>query len=215
MRVAVPVWVKALVFMAGIAAHGVAAPIISVQPSSSTILLGQTSLVNVAIAGVSDLYAFQFDVVFDGSILAAATVTEGSMLPSGGATFFIAGSINNAAGRITGVADTLIGPITGVNGMGVLAILPFTGIGLGISNVNLANVVLLDSSLAEIPAGLAGGGVTVSPSAAVPEPSTGFLVICDLAVILVLGIVTGSQQQNGWRGLGGVLQWPFRSTGRG
>ncbi|HEV3199328.1 MAG TPA: cohesin domain-containing protein, partial [Bryobacteraceae bacterium] len=62
-------------------------------PSSAAV--GDIFTVNVNIAGITDLYGFQFDLSFDPAILAAASSTEGPFLPTGGATFFIPGTIDN------------------------------------------------------------------------------------------------------------------------
>src|SRR5580693_6858462 len=51
--------------------------------------VGDTFEVEVDVTGITDLYAFQFDLTFDPTLLSAVSVTEGAFLPSGGTTFFI------------------------------------------------------------------------------------------------------------------------------
>jgi hypothetical protein len=104
----------------------------------------------IEISGVTDLYAFQFDLSFSPQVLAATTITEGGFLPAGGSTFFVPGAINNTTGTISSTADTLLGTVGGVSGSGVLANVTFHSIGQGASPVGLLNVQLLDSALSPI-----------------------------------------------------------------
>lgn len=154
-------------------------PVVNIQPSLSTPDMGSLFDVSVNISAVTDLYAFQFDITFDPAILSAVSVTEGAFLPGGGATFFIPGSIDNTGGSITFTGDSLISAIAGVNGAGTLADINFQALSGGTSSIDLANIVLLDSTVSDIPFSSAGG--TVSPIGSVPEPST--------MVLLGLGLI--------------------------
>ena len=136
---------------------------VSIDPSSTPVIVGNPVNLNVDISNVSDLYAFQFDIGFDPTILSATNTTEGAFLPSGGATFFVAGTIDNVGGTITDTADTLIGAVPGVGGDGVLATLQFQAIGNGTSPITLLNIILLDSNLDEIAFTSTDGSVTVTP----------------------------------------------------
>ena len=106
--------------------------------SSSTFSL------DIAVTGVSDLYAFQFDLGFDPTILAVTSETKGSFLPSGGATVFIPGTIDNVGGAVSNTADTLLTAIAGVSGSGTLAVIDFQVLGPGTSAINLFNAQLLE-----------------------------------------------------------------------
>ena len=54
---------------------------------------------------VFDLAGWQFDIAFDPAALEAISVSEGDFLKTdGGTTFFQSGSIDNAAGKITGLS---------------------------------------------------------------------------------------------------------------
>lgn len=149
----------------------IAIPIVSVQPSTSTIYPGDTFNLSVGISDVTDLFAFQFDIGFDPAILSAVSVTEGPFLPSGGSTFFVPGTIDNIAGSISFNADSLIGAISGVSGDGTLATLSFQALALGTSPVDLSNVILLDSTFSDISFNTANASVNV-----VPEPATFILL---------------------------------------
>jgi hypothetical protein len=146
---------------------------VSVQPTSSTIASGGTATLDVDISGVSDLYGFQFDVLFGAATVSATSETEGTFLATGGTTFFVPGTIDNVGGSVTNSADTLIGAISGVDGGGTLAVLDFTGLAAGTTSIDLANVTLLDSDFNSIPFATQGASVTVQSSVAgVPEPSS-------------------------------------------
>jgi hypothetical protein len=96
-------------------------------------------------------------------------------LPTGGATLFFPGSIDNTAGSIIFTADSLTGPIAGVSvsgaTLGTLADIKFQALSRGTSPIDLSNIGLLDSTLTNIPFSSTGG--TASP---VPEPSAMLLL---------------------------------------
>ena len=159
------------------------ATVISIQPSATTVGAGQTFTLDVSITGAADLYAFQFDVGFNPSVLAANSVSEGSFLTSAGTTFFLPGSIDNIGGTITFNADSLVGAIPGASGAGILATLSFTSLATGSSAVGLFNVSAFDSFLEGIVLSTpAGSNVTVS---GVPEPGSASLLAIG---VLVLGV---------------------------
>jgi general secretion pathway protein D len=158
-------------------------PVLSIAPSSLTVQLGQNVSLDVRITNVIDVYAVQFDVVFDPKILSAASITEGAFLPTGGTTFFIPGTIDNIAGTITATADSLIGPIPGVTGTGTLATITFHALTPGTSAITLANVLLLDSTGTVIPVSLANGTVQVG---ATPVPALSPFAQALLVVVICL-----------------------------
>ena len=161
---------------------GASAGTISLLPSSQTLSVGGSTSINVNVAGLTDLYAFQFDVIFNPAILSAVSITEGSLFSSVG-VFFSPGTIDNTAGTITFIGDSLSGPGPGISANGVLAQVLFNAIGPGSSNLALSNVVLLDSGLNDIAATASGATVTVTST---PEPSTTALLCVGLAALAVL-----------------------------
>jgi general secretion pathway protein D len=152
-----------------------AGPILSIQPASSGISVGQTFSVNVFLTDAVDLYAYQFDVGFDPSVLSANGISEGPLLATAGTTFFIPGSIDNVTGTISNTANALFGVVPGANGSGVLATVSLKAIGAGTSNVTLFGVTLLDSSFSGITVSTLGGSATASGVVA-PEPGS-FLLL--------------------------------------
>ncbi len=161
----------------------VAAPVLSFQPSGQSVPLQLTFSLDVLVTNVTDLFAFQFDVGFDPSLLRAGTITEGSFLSQGGATAFIAGAIDNASGTISATADTLAGAVPGVSGSGVLATIGFTSIGVGTSPLILSGATLLDSSLLDISFTTQPGAVTVGTQIAIPEARSVSLLAVGLGAL--------------------------------
>jgi len=157
-------------------------PILSIAPSSSTVGAGSNVVLDVNIANVTDLFAFQFDLSFAPGTVSAASIVEGAFLAGGGTTAFIPGTIDNVGGTIAATADTLIGPGPGVNGSGTLVVLTLTGLAPGTNSIDFSSVFLLDSNLTGINSGLQSGSVTVT-STAVPEPNTLVLLIAGMSLL--------------------------------
>jgi|SRR5271166_5540059 len=160
------------------------AAVISVQPSALSVPVGQIFSLDIEVSGVSDLYAFQLDVDYTPSVLSAVGVTEGTFLPTAGATFFVPGTIDNVGGSISFIADTLIGAIAGVSGDGVLAEIEFMAVGPGSSPISISNEILLDSNLNVITDSIVGGSVTVNGSQVVPEPTSLSVLLAGIVVML-------------------------------
>jgi len=157
-------------------------PILSIAPSSSTVGAGSNVVLDVNIANVTDLFAFQFDLSFAPGTVSAASIVEGAFLAGGGTTAFIPGTIDNVGGTIAATADTLIGPGPGVNGSGTLVVLTLTGLAPGTNSIDFSSVFLLDSNLTGINSSLQSGSVTVT-STAVPEPNTLVLLIAGMSFL--------------------------------
>jgi general secretion pathway protein D len=142
---------------------------------------------DIDIADVADLYAWQFDLTFNPAVLAAVSITEGAFLVGGGSTFFLEGTIDNTSGSIAATTDTLIGAISGVTGGGTLATVVFQALASGTSPVTLANVILLDSGLADITGSSTIDGTVNVGASAIPEPATWLMLATGLAGLLGYG----------------------------
>ena len=155
-----------------------AVPILSVSPVSGSTTVGGTTTVDIVVAEAEDLYGFQFDLLFDPTLVAVTGIVEGAFLATGGTTFFDPGLIDNTAGTVSFLFNTLIGEISGVSGGGVLARITLTGLAAGTSALELLNAIVIDSTLAEVTSITSGGSVTVRAAGGgggterVPEPGT-------------------------------------------
>lgn len=156
----------------------IAAPTIAITGPAS-VMPGSSFAMQVSAFDVTDLYAFQFDVTFDPALFTASGVTEGAFLASGGTTFFDGGMIDSTTGVISFVFNTLIGPISGVSGSGVLASIDFDAADAIFSSgaFQLTNVMALDSSFNLIDVAIQGQSV------AIPEPAVLSLSLAALAVL--------------------------------
>jgi hypothetical protein len=181
------------VFVAPGWADPIPAPTLSVVPvSGSSVGVGNQIQYDINISNVSDLYAFQFDVIFNPKVVSFVSIDEGPFLPSGGATFFIPGTLDSfGSNTLAATGDVILSAVPGVTGDGILAILTLQGVGGGISSLDLANVLLLDSNLSSIDSTLQSGSVTVT-STAVPEPSSALLLLAGVSSLFLVALLKRS-----------------------
>jgi hypothetical protein len=180
--------IAAMLIALGLASPSLAdsVAVVSIDPPSSSVNVGDNFALDVNISNVTDLYGFQFDLSLAPGVLSAVSITEGSFLAGGGATFFIPGTIDNTAGAIAFTANTLLGPGPGVGDSGTLAVLTVNGLSPGTSNIDLSNVILLDSNLNPISFDLQAGSITVAPVVATPEPSSLALLFAAAGILIFL-----------------------------
>jgi hypothetical protein len=165
-----------------------ATAILSIEPSIDVVQVGDTFTLNVDIASISDLYGYQFDIVYDPTILAADAVTAGSFFDPTMSIFF-PGTIDNTLGTISFVYNSLIGD-TSMSGDGTLAMLTFTAIGLTTTDptlITIANVMLSPFTLDPnaFPEPITDFTVASGSVSTVPEPSS--LALVGLGVATVYG----------------------------
>lgn len=161
-----------------------AIPIVAFDPAVSSVSAGQTFQVDISISDVNDLYAFQFDLEFDPSIVRVDGVTEGSFLAAVGGTFWDPGTIDNAGGTVAFIFDSLLGP-GGATGSGVLATIEFTALMTGTGSLGLLSATFLDSGLMDIAVEGQVGSVDVEGNGIVPvpEPASGLLLLGAIAAL--------------------------------
>ena len=163
--------------LAVLTAPGAWCAAIQFSPSPATGITGGAFTVDINASAVFDLYAIEFDVSWNPAVLAANSATEGSFLPLAGATFFDGGAIDNTAGTVSSLFDTLSSAIAGASGDGTIATLSFTALAPGDSTLHISNLLALDSSLNEIALDAPDGAVTISAAGApTPEPSAWLLI---------------------------------------
>ena len=155
---------------------------VSIVATPDPVLQGSGVDLKLMISGVTDLYGYNFSLLFDPSLLQVTSVTEGSFLATGGTTVFDGGTLDNTSGMISFAYDLLTGPVAGVSGAGTLVTIHMNAIGAGTSALSFvaADTTFVDSS---------GGIITVQAIdrtlavTAVPEPSSYLLLAAGLAGI--------------------------------
>ena len=119
--------------------YTVANPGIAYTFSKTPIHIDDTFTLEISAETVFDLAGWQFDIVFDPAALEAIDVSEGDFLKTdGGTTFFQSGSIDNAAGKITGLSAARLST-QGVSGTGVLLQVMFKAKSAGETRLALQN----------------------------------------------------------------------------
>ena len=121
--------------------------------SKTPIHIGDTFTFDVRAENVTDLAGWQFDIAFDRAVLEAVDVSEGGFLKAdGGTTFFQSGSIDNGAGKITGL---IAGRISegGVSGSGSVLQVRFEAKTKGETKLALENFLFGSVAEESIPAG--------------------------------------------------------------
>lgn len=114
-----------------------ATPKIRLEPKETLdVQPNQSFNVNVALADVSELYGWQFNLTFNPAVLNVVNVTEGPLLKQGGTTLF-AKKTNNTRGYLLVSASFMPPyPAHGVNGSGVLGSIVFQVISQGSSTLH-------------------------------------------------------------------------------
>ena len=145
---------------------------------------GDTFTLNIRAENISDLAGWQFDIVFDPTLLEAINVSEGNFLKTdGGTTFFQSGSIDNAAGKITGLSAARLST-QGVSGTGVLVQVRFKAKSGGETELALQNFQLGSVTGDNIPAGPHEIRITVEGQLATGDVNRdGVVSILDLILV--------------------------------
>lgn len=153
-------------------AHAWASPTLTFSTPSAPVAAGSTVNVDVRIADVADLSAYNFSVLFDPALLHLDGAGVGAFLATGGDTFSDAGTIDNAGGALTLTFGSLLGGGAGANGGGVLLSLQFDALANGTATLNLSDLLFLDSAGNDIAVMAGAGIVQVGAANDVPEPAS-------------------------------------------
>jgi hypothetical protein len=128
---------------------------------------------NIDVADVTELYAFDIKLCFNTTLLQAVQLDEGAFLRVGGDTFVVKSEINGTSGYVR-FAATLLGAENGVNGTGTLFSVRFeTPMGLvGNCSITFANTILSDPQAFPIEHTEQGGTVVVYEIETIEHPVT-------------------------------------------
>ena len=110
--------------------------------SQPIIDVGDTFTLEIQAEDIYNFAGWQFDIVFDPSVLEAVEIHEGELLKSKGeATFFQKGTIDHTTGKITELSSTRLSE-DGVSGTGTLLSVTFTAKTTGQTQLRLNNFQL-------------------------------------------------------------------------
>jgi hypothetical protein len=165
---------------------------------SDTVHVGDIFTIAISIAQADSLTSFQFDLGFDPTIITVLGADDSStdfanaaLTGGGGLTGLFVGSINNAVGFDSGVANsmTTFGS-PGLTPDGTLVDIEFRALSVGVSLLVLSSAFLTDGGIdLSSDAGrfaLADGRVRVLPAATVPEPGSLLLLSSSLIGLLAV-----------------------------
>gem|GEM_PF-1003213 len=155
--------IMSLLSMMVVVIPATATPAISAVPSYLEISQNDTFTINITVdpAG-NEIYAAQYDLFFDMSILNATSQSQGTFLSQDGAsTVVMINKINNTIGKIE-YGETRMGVENGVTTPGVLASITFKAIEPGTNTLNLSNVILSDSNGSSLEIVINGGTVVIN-----------------------------------------------------
>lgn len=169
---------------------------ISVSPASSTDP-GSPFTVDIDIAGVEDLYGWEFKLYYNNTMLSNSSVSEGTFLSALGTTFFSVidntDTYNATHGRFW-VTCTLTGDVSGGAGSGTLATITFTVDGpggttaLALVDTKLVGYEYSTKTLFQMEHFTTDGSVTIS---GVPEFPLGLAL--EISLVMVVAYIW-------WRG---------------
>ena len=122
----------------------------SFSTDTTPVRSGDSFTLRLSAEKVTDLAGWQTDITFDPNALEAVEVSEGDFLKTEGVgTFFLRGTIDNTAGKITQISAARLSG--GVNGTGTLLSVTFTAKAVGETRVTLSNLHAGASSTEAIP----------------------------------------------------------------
>ena len=125
---------------------------------------GDQFTISILIRFAEKLHSFTFDLTFDPSVLRAVGVKEGTFLSSEGvdATTWQTPTIDNEKGVIRNIRCRRDGK-EGVEGEGILAIVTFEALDMGITELTLKNLRLLSPTGEKVDSSARQGNVEVYP----------------------------------------------------
>jgi len=165
---------------------------VSVSAPTGPLEAGQQFTASIDVEPCAPISGMQFDLSFDPSLVAVSVVQKGGLLDEEEATsFFNPGSVDNQAGKVTGVFGAITTPGMSVSGPGTFATVIFTARQRSEScPLTLSKVIVGDIDGNAVPVSLEAGS---SPNATAERPVFRWWVlsvIVGAAVMLIAVTVT-------------------------
>ncbi|MCW3983827.1 MAG: cohesin domain-containing protein [Candidatus Bathyarchaeota archaeon] len=154
------------------------------NPSGTLLPVGSTFTVSGTITGASDIWQWVFtNVNWNPAVLSLTSVSEGSFLNAGGATFYAAAPADNVHGKLPEVSSTRMSATT-ASGSGTLVTLTFQVIGYGSSAITVESATYSDTSANPVAIQVAGTTYTGLPPPSPYGPTAIITGVSDGAFIL-------------------------------
>lgn len=155
----------------------------SFSATQTRLLAGDTFMLHLNAANITDLAGWQCNISFDPKVLRAVEVNEGDFLKTdGAATFFQKGMIDKKSGKITGLNAARISE-SGVSGSGRLLSVTFAAEGGGVTPVKLENFEFGSITGGSIPSAPIEITITVGDKPAWDVNQDGRVSILDLILV--------------------------------
>jgi hypothetical protein len=140
---------------------------VQVTPLTQSVNRCDTFDVWIYVADANDLAGFKFDLAWDETLFTVDDIVadEAFLTQNGRTVDFVLAEVDNDNGTLNFEAATLGDPGTGVDGLGPMAHLTVTAIGVGTSDLTLSDVFLYDSEGAEERPTLTDGEATATKEA--------------------------------------------------
>jgi hypothetical protein len=175
---------------------GAAPALPALTAGSDTVNVGDVFTIPISVSNVAGLTSFQFDLAFTPTIIKVVSFTDvgtdfdTAATAGGGSLTGITGFFDNAAGLLSGIADSISGLGTGLTPSGVIVDIEFQALMVGMSPLTLSNAFLTDNGVPlSSDSGdfmLQNGEVTVIGAVSVPEPGTLLLLSLPLAFVFCI-----------------------------
>jgi len=161
---------------------------LSIAPDTVTAFQGNVFTLDVVVAGVTDLAAYQFDVLFPTFLnVNSVSTAPGSFFDTNGIGVGYL-DLDNTNGTLTYVFNALSGGGPGLTGDGILARIEFTAIAAGgpgqITLADPGGMGILFDTTYSIPLDVTLQGASVSVNE-VPEPGTQWLLAFGAAMCFI------------------------------
>ena len=150
--------------------------VVSIYPTTQQLDIGDTTTIEIWIRDVTNLAAVNFEIQFDPARLlvndADSNPDNGTQIQPGDfmdATFVLTNQVDNAAGIIRYSID-LVSPTPPVSGQGILALVEFTGIVEGRSELSFINVQLAGSNAESIAASTTPAEIIINLAGVETQP---------------------------------------------
>lgn len=134
---------------------------LTLTPPSRTVIVGNSVVITASLAGVTNLYGYQFQVNYDASKVSAVGAFVDSFIDSTTNAFSPSGWNATCISGVCSFGVTLLNPATGETGTGPVAKITFTGLNPGTVPLTIGADILSDRNGNQIAHTTTGGTLTV------------------------------------------------------